>query len=128
MTAGRSLEFEPVEKARHYLALNMKYLQEAEELLKQKDYVQASEKLWGAAAEILKVVAARRGAELKSHRELFHFVVNLSRERDEPGLIRLFSLASALHQNFYEHWLPPETVEDHADAVRELVAKLRDVR
>jgi len=34
---------------------------------------------------------------------------------------RLLSLASTLHQNFYEDWLPPETVMDHAEAVKELV-------
>jgi len=35
-----------------------KYLEDAEELIKRKDYVQASEKLWGAAAEIVTVAAA----------------------------------------------------------------------
>ena len=47
-----SSETEAEEKAEHYhyLKLNNKYLDEAEELIKRKDYVQASEKLWGAAA------------------------------------------------------------------------------
>jgi hypothetical protein len=53
---GRSSEFAPVEKARHYLVLNRNYLQEAEELLRQKDYVQASEKLWGAAAKEKRII------------------------------------------------------------------------
>ena len=44
-----------------YERLNGKYLREAEELLEKKDYPQASEKLWGAAAEIVKAVAAGRG-------------------------------------------------------------------
>ena len=107
------------------MTINNKYLDEAEELIKRKDYVQASEKLWGAAAEIVKVVAAKRGIEIKSHGELYKFVANLGTELEDPELIRLFSLAGALHQNFYEDWLPPETVVDHAEAVKELVAKLR---
>lgn len=36
------------------LRLNGKFMREAEELLAKGDYVQASEKLWGAAAEISK--------------------------------------------------------------------------
>ncbi len=46
-------------------------------------------------------------------------------ELEEPELVRLFSLASTLHQNFYEDWLPPETVMDHAEAVKELVLTLK---
>ena len=118
------------------LKLNNKYLDEAEELIKKKDYVQAqpfkkaltekaSLKLWGAAAEMVKVVAAKRGIEIKSHRELYKFVAKLKTELGDPELLRLFSLAGALHQNFYENWLPPATVVDHAEAVKELVAKLK---
>ncbi|MGB7000803.1 MAG: PaREP1 family protein [Halobacteriota archaeon] len=40
---------------------------------------------------------------------------------------RLLSLASTLHQNFYEDWLPPETVMDHAEAVKELVLKRKRI-
>ena len=101
-----------------------KYLDEAEELIRRGDYSQASEKLWGAAAEIVKVVAAKRGIEIKSHRELYKFVTKLKTELEEPDLTRLFAAAAALLQNFYEDWLPPETVVDYAEAVKELVAKL----
>ena len=75
-------------KAQNYLDLNHKYLDEAESLIQKGDYVQASEKFWGAAAEMVKAVAA------------------------------------ALHQNFYENWLPPEMVIDYGEAVKELVSKL----
>jgi len=45
-----------------HLELSERYLGEAEELLARGDYVQASEKAWGAAAQIVKAVAAREGA------------------------------------------------------------------
>ncbi|OIP27996.1 MAG: hypothetical protein CO103_03895 [Chloroflexi bacterium CG_4_9_14_3_um_filter_45_9] len=108
----------------NYLRLNGKYLEEARFLLEKGDYVQASEKFWGAAAEIVKAVAARRGMDIKSHREFFEFVAKLKDELNDSELPRLFSLASALHQNFYEDWLPPETVRDHGKAVEELVKRL----
>jgi hypothetical protein len=122
-----SSETETEEEAEHYLKLNNKYLEDAEELIKRKDYVQASEKLWGAAAEIVKVAAAnaKRGIKITSHRELYKFVATLSTELGEPELTRLFSIAGALHQNFYENWLPSETVVDHAKAVKEFITKLK---
>jgi hypothetical protein len=106
-------------------SLNNKYLKEADALIGKGDYVQASEKYWGAAAEMVKAVASKRGIDIKSHGELFSFVSRLKDELHKPDLPRLFSLASTLHQNFYENWLPPETVRDHAEAVREFVARLK---
>jgi hypothetical protein len=46
-------------RAQEYLRLNDKYLKEAEALLEEGDYVQASEKFWGVAAGIVKAVAAK---------------------------------------------------------------------
>ena len=79
---------EPAEKAEHYLKLNNKYLVDTQ--LKRKDYVQASEKLWGAAVEIVKEIAAKRGIALNSHRELYRFVAKLKTELHEPELLNLF--------------------------------------
>ena len=114
-----------MEGAEDYLELNDKYFREAEALLEKGDYVQASEKFWGAAAEMVKAVAAQRGMKLKSHGELHAFVTRLSKELGDPQLTRLFGTASALHQNFYENWLHPETVIDYSEAVRELVERLK---
>lgn len=108
-----------------YLGLNGKYLNDAEALLSKKDYSQASEKFWGACAEMVKAVAARRGTGLGSHRSLGEFVAVLDRERPGWELLRLFNAANSLHANFYEDWLPPEAVDDGAEAVREMVQRLR---
>jgi hypothetical protein len=45
---GASLD--PLERAEFHRGLAEKFLREAEELLTRGDYVQASEKAWGAAA------------------------------------------------------------------------------
>jgi len=58
------------EKAEHYSNLKTKYLIDAEALLSKGDYVQAGEKLWGAAAEVVKVVGAKRGVKLRTHSDL----------------------------------------------------------
>jgi hypothetical protein len=41
----------------------------------------------------------------------------------EKGL--LWQSAIALHQNFYENWLPPEMVEKNVEDVKKFVNKLR---
>ena len=116
-----------MEKVKNYLSLNHKYLKEAEVLIEKGDHVQASEKFWGAAAEMVKAIAAKRGSELRSHGELYRFVTSLSKEFNAPEFLRLFGLASTLHQNFYENWLSPEMVVDYGEAVKELVARLAKI-
>jgi len=116
-----------MEKVESYLSLNNKYLKEAEALIAQGDYVQASEKFWGAAAEMVKAIAAKRGSELRSHGELYRFITDLSKEFNAPQLLRLFAAASALHQNFYENWLSSEMVVDYGEAVKELVTTLAKI-
>ena len=112
------------ERAEHYLGLAQKYLRESEELLVEKDYTQASEKLWGAAAETVKTVAAKRGRELRTHRDVWQFVAHLHAELKDPEISRLFLQANCLHQNFYEGVLPPEAVMAGAEAVKQLIARL----
>ena len=110
--------------AEHYFNLNRKYLKEAEEFLAKGDPIQASEKLWGAAAEMVKTVAAKRGLELRSHRDLWEFVDKLADELNDPDIVKLFSIANALHQNFYEAWMPLGAVRRDAEAVKQLNEKL----
>lgn len=115
------------ERTKRYLSLTRKYLREAEALLSKGDYVQACEKLWGAAAEAVKMVAAERGVELRSHRSLWEFVAELRVKTGDPELSRLFLQANYLHQNFYEGVLPAQAVRDGAEAVREFVNKLEQL-
>ena len=114
-------------KAANYLALNHKYIRDAEALIEKGDFVQASEKFWGAAAAMVKTVAATRGVNIRSHEGIYNFVDRLSSELNDPEMLRLFGLASALHQNFYENWLSPKMVINYGEAVKQLVEKLEGV-
>ena len=104
--------------------LCQKYMREAEEFLAKKDYVQASEKAWRAASQMVKVVATKRGIELRSHRELWEFVTNLSKERPDWNLLSMFHVANSLHINFYEDWLTDEAVVNGINTVKEFIEKL----
>jgi len=110
-----------------YQRLNAKYLAEAEELLDKKDYVQASEKLWGAVAEIVKAVASKRGVNLGTHRNIGEFVDLLQHENPQWGLRDAFAYANSLHTNFYEDWLTEEFVLDAAGRIRDFVTKLKSL-
>lgn len=107
--------------------MNGKYLVHAEKLLKQGDYLQASEKYWGATVQMIKVVAAKRGLALGTHRSIAEFVSKLDREYPELGLWTLFLKARDLHMNFYEDDTPPDRVKEHSEAVKKLIEKLRNV-
>ncbi len=87
-------------EARHS-RMNNKYLADAKKLLQQGDYLQASEKYWGAAVQMIKVIAARRG---------------------------LYTRANNLHMNFYEDHVPPEKVKEDSEAVKELIEKLQHIQ
>lgn len=86
-----------------HLKLCEKYLVEVEELLKRGDYVQASEKGWGAAAQMVKAIAAKEGRRVLSHSELHREVVRIAKTVNDDEIRRLWQSAIALHQNFYEN-------------------------
>jgi HEPN domain-containing protein len=116
---------DPDELAEVHLKLLEKYMNEAEDFLKKGDYVQASERAWEAAAQAVKALAAKDGREIRSHRELNEEVSRISRETGDDEIRALWQSATALHQNFYKNWLPPDMVEGNIRDVKKLVEKLK---
>ena len=107
------------------IILSEKYLAEAKELLKEGNLVQASEKLWGAAALTVKMVAAKRGLKLEQHGGLWVFINMLAKESGDENIVRFFNAANTLHKNFYENEMAQETVEINAGDVEQLITKLK---
>lgn len=123
VTTQESLEME----ARHS-KMNSKYLTDAKKLLQKGDYLQASGKYWGAAVQMIKVIAAKRGLQLGTHRNVSDFMSVLDDEYPELNLWPLYARANNLHMNFYEEHLPPEKMKEESDAVKELIEKLKNVK
>ena len=107
-----------------YQEASREYRQHADEALKDGDFGQASEKLGGAAAELVKAVAESRGWEHNGHSQLFGAVRCLAEETGDQELSDLFRSAGFLHTNFYEPWLPGEDVERAAGEVHRLLQKV----
>jgi HEPN domain-containing protein len=123
LEAALGASLDPPEHAEFHRDLAERFLREAEEFLAKGDYIQASEKAWGAAAQMVKVAAAKKGKELRSHGDVWRFVSEVAGEDRE--LRRLWSRANSLHQNFYEGWMPPEDVRYAVEDVKQFVERLK---
>ena len=103
-------------------------LAQAHAELEAGDLRQASEKGWGAAAQMIKAVAEVRGRQHYSHRLLVGVVVDLIAENgDDDQLKALFASAQSLHVNFYENLFFRVLVEFHIDQVQQFVAKIESL-
>ena len=100
------------------------YLEQANEELAKEDLLQASEKGWGAASQIVKAVAEERGWEHRGHRQLHDAVSLLVVETGDEELRLLFSVANHLHINFYEGWLDRDAVEFNLRQVTRFIEKV----
>jgi len=107
-----------------YADQSLRYLQNGVMSLNHGDYDKASEFFWGSIAQAVKAVAASRGLELKTHKELWDFTRELAKELSDPRIYEAFRTASYLHTNFYEVELEPEEVVTASDSIRAVVGQL----
>lgn len=100
-------------------------LAQAHEELAKGDLTQASEKGWGAVAQMVKAAAVRRGWEHQSHAALYRVVSRLVAETGDDTIHTLFGVANGLHANFYENWSTAEGVASGISDVARFLDKLR---
>ena len=99
-------------------------LAKALEVVEEGDLLQASEKGWAAAAQMLKGLAEKRGWGRYGDRQLYQAVDRLAQESGDGQLRVLFSVASALHNNSRENRMPKETVAEDLTQVKQFLDKL----
>ena len=88
------------------------------------DVRQASEKGWGAAAQMVKAIADNRGWTHNSHFLLRQAVARLVEETGDQEIFNLFGVASSLHVNFYENWSPAEEIRAGLQDMERFLDKL----
>ncbi len=115
-------------EANKYAELSRWCIGEAENYLRQRNSIQASEKGWGAAAQALKAIAEERGWNHGSHGLIADIAQQVSDEHRRPDLVSLFGNAQALHVNFYEDWLSSDTVAIYLGQVKSLLPELERIR
>ena len=101
---------------------------EAENYLRLRNNIQASEKGWGAAAQALKAIAEERGWNHGGRRRIVDVAQQVADEQNRQDLISLFGVAQALHINFYEDWLDSDTVSIYLHDVKKLLPELEQIR
>ena len=92
--------------------------------LAQGDTRQASEKGWGATAQMLKAVAEQRGWEHQGCRPIRRVASLLADETGDDEIRRLYRVAHSLHTNFYEDLDTAEDVKAGLEDVQRLLDKL----
>ncbi len=112
------------EAATRYRDQGHVYLAQAREEFAREDLMQASEKAWGAAAQLVKAAAADRGWRHGRHATLYQVVRQLVEETGVDALRLEFAVAGELHANFYEGFLAPAVVEDYLQDVARFVERV----
>ena len=87
--------------------------------------LQASEKGWGATAQIVKAVAEERGWEHGRHANFFEVVRRVVAETGDQEVWVAFEMARGLHENFYEGKMGSSDVDFHLGHVTRFTEKMR---
>ena len=107
-----------------YQQASQRFLAQAKQELAAGDLQQASEKGWGAAAQMIKAIAEQRSWENGKHRHLSRAASRLRAETGDRDVYRFFSVANDLHGNFYENEMSAEDIAESLDDVQALLDRL----
>ena len=114
------------EIAADHVAIARRFLERSKSYLAQGDLHQASEKGWGAAAHIVKAVAAANNWEYNYHDQFESVVINARQRYRQPSLLEMSRAAESLHRNYYRRdlLLDAEVIRNDIDAVESMVHTL----
>ena len=110
-----------------YQATSQAMMAQSRDELARGDLQQASEKGWGAAAQMMKTIAESRGWEHGRHRHLHQIASRLRAEVGDRDIYLLFNTAGALHENFYENQMTVQDIAEALEDVEELLKKLENI-
>ncbi len=88
------------------------------------DHLQGSEKLYGAATQVVIAMCQQRGWRYRSHRAMKQAISDFSREYDDPFIIGGFSAAERFHENFFHDNLEDYDIDTERPAVHQFVARM----
>lgn len=114
-------------KKERYQKQSWKYFKDGKALLSSKDFAQASEKLWGASATMVKAAAEHYRLKHDGHAQLFKVVDAVAKKTHDDDMITFFHIANSLHVNFYENWLTEREVSVGCKNVGTFLFKLQSL-
>ena len=101
---------------------------EADNYLRRRRNIQASEKGWGATAQALKAIAEERGWNHNSHALILDIAQQIADEQGRPDIVSLFGFGQLLHVNFYDDALATDTIRIYLNNVKTLLPELERIR
>ena len=106
-----------------YKVQAIEFLEKGRGYLADGDLHQASEKGWGAAAHMVKVVAETQGWVYQKHRDFTRVMNRASQLMGNDRLLDLRGRAESLHENYYERkrFLDSEIIAKDIESIAELV-------
>ena len=102
----------------------LEFLEVADREFAADDNMQASEKLWGAAAQAVMAVSVERGWPYGNHTALRIAVRRLSEEHNDHSIRTGFGFAEKFHANFYHGFMDELQVEDERPEVENFVHRV----
>ena len=104
------------------------FLEKADSHFADGDQIQASEKLWGAAAHAVMAVAQERGWPHTSHPSLKRAAEQMSSEQNDPIIASNFGIAEKYHIDFYHLALTEDAWQADRPKISDLVARVLALR
>ena len=104
------------------------FLEKADRHFAEGDQIQASEKLWGAAAHAVMAVALERGWPYTSHPATKRAAERLAEEHGDPLIASNFGVAEKYHRDFYHLFMEAEEWTTDRPKVRDLVSRVLALR
>jgi len=80
-----------------------------------RDFVKASEFLWGSVTKIAYAIGLLYGKKVGKHKEIVALMKDLA--RGDPKIVEWINSAESLHSNFYHNWMEEEIFEDYVKKV-----------
>ena len=109
------------------MSIGRRLIRHTDEQFVAGDFIQTTEKAWGAVAQFLKAHAESRGLPHSSHYNLRQVANHLVRETGNDRIRELFAICESLHANYYEVWMSEDELEGSIANVKELIALLEEI-
>ena len=107
--------------------ISRRLIQQARDELNQGDRLQATEKIWGALAHMLRAHGQRRGwLNLGGHRTVGHIARQLHVEYDNIDVASAYIAADNGHRNCYDNEMSPPEIADIIMTVSAVLPELEN--
>jgi hypothetical protein len=112
---------------RDYVQQAEAFLDAADAEISSGDGMQGSEKLWGAATQVVIAAAQQRDWPYASHSAMRDSVRRLASEHDAPSLQDWFLAAEHAHVNFYHGFMDEDALEFARQRVHQFVVRMLEL-